>query len=322
MALLGPYAVRQMTGGGSSHVIPLYSIAPTDGLDAALLSQTKITALDGNDLSAAVAAARKADVVIVMAGDDEGEDHDHDISLTRAQNNLITAVAAANPRTVVVLKTGSAVLMPWLQSIPAVLEAWYPGEEDGNAVADILLGKVNPSGKLPLTFPARVQDTLAANPERYPGKDGVVLYAEGLEVGYRGYAAHHIQPLFPFGFGLSYTTFRYSELTATIQPGANRAVVRFRVSNTGSRAGAEIAQLYLTFPPIPEGNEPARQLKGFKRIELQAGESKLVELPIESRDFSYWSKQQHNWAIGHGNFQVAVGASSMDTPLNETIVLP
>jgi beta-glucosidase len=323
VALIGPYAVRQMTGGGgSSHVIPLYSIAPVDGLDAALLSQTKITVLDGNDLSAAVPAAGKADVVIVMAGDDEGEDHDHDISLTKAQNNLITAVAAANPRTVVVLKTGSAVLMPWLQSVPAVLEAWYPGEEDGNAVADVLLGKVNPSGKLPLTFPVRIQDTLAAKPDRYPGKDGVVRYAEDLEVGYRGYAAHHIQPLFPFGFGLSYTTFRYSELTVTMQPGANRAAVRFRISNTGSRSGAEVAQLYLTFPSIPEGNEPPRQLKGFKRIELHAGESKLIELPIEPRDFSYWSKQQHNWAIAHGNFQVAVGGSSMDTPLNETIMLP
>src|ERR1035437_8460053 len=136
IALLGPYAVRQMTGGGgSSHVIPLYSVAPVDGLDAALLSQIKITLEDGNNIDAAVAAAKKADVAILMVGDEEGEDHDHNIELPTTQNRLIAAVAKANPKTIVVLKSGSAVLMPWLQDVPAVLEAWYPGEEDGNAVA-------------------------------------------------------------------------------------------------------------------------------------------------------------------------------------------
>jgi beta-glucosidase len=323
VALIGPYAVRQMTGGGgSSHVIPLYSIAPVDGLDAALLSQTKISLLDGNDLASAIAAAKKADIAIVMVGDDEGEDHDHDIVLPDAQNKLIAAVAAANPKTVVVLKTGSAVLMPWLQNVPAVIEAWYPGEEDGNAVADVLLGKVNPSGKLPLTFPARLEDTLAANPDQYPGTNGVVHYSEGLEVGYRAYAAQNTQPLYPFGFGLSYTTFRYSDVAIAISHGSDRAVASFRITNTGQRAGAEVAQLYLSFPAIPEGNEPPRQLKGFKKVFLQPGESKLIQLPLESRDFSYWSEQQHRWTVAHGSFQIAVGGSSKDTPLQDTIILP
>lgn len=156
VALLGPYAVREMPGGGgSSHVIPLYSVAPVDGLDAALLSQTKILLQDGYDVDAAVAAAKKADVAIVMVGDDESEGHDHSIELPPAQNRLVTAVAKANPRTIVVLKSGSAVVMPWLNDVAAVLEAWYPGEEDGNDVADVLFGKVNPSGKLATYFPAQ-----------------------------------------------------------------------------------------------------------------------------------------------------------------------
>lgn len=319
IALLGPYAVRQMTGGGgSSHVIPLYSVAPVDGLDAALLSQTKITLEDGNDIDAAVAAAKKADVAILMVGDEEGEDHDHNIELPTTQNRLIAAVAKANPKTIVVLKSGSAVLMPWLQDVPAVLEAWYPGEEDGNAVAAVLLGAVNPSGKLPLTFPRKLEDTLASKPNQFPGDGTNVHYSEGLEVGYRAYTVHNVSPLFPFGFGLSYTTFRFDDLRVATQSRAHMTV-SFSVTNTGQRPGAEVAQLYLDFPSIPDGDEPPRQLKGFRKVMLQPGESKTINLPLDPRAFSFWSESLHTWQIAPGKFHLMVGDASTNTPLNTTL---
>ena len=319
IALLGPYAVRQMTGGGgSSHVVPLYSVAPVDGLDAAMLSQTKISILDGNDIDAAVAAARKADVAIVMVGDDEGEGHDHGIELPAIQDRLIAAVAKANPKTIVVLKSGSAVLMPWLQDVPAVLEAWYPGEEDGNAVAAVLLGQVNPSGKLPLTFPRHLEDTLASNPDQYPGNGATVHYSEGLDVGYRAYNAHNVAPLFPFGFGLSYTSFRFDDLSVTTRSN-DHVTVSFRVTNTGQRPGAEVAQLYLNFPPIAEGDEPPRQLKGFRKIMLKPGESKHIDLPLDPLYFSFWSERTHAWQVAQGAFHIMVGDSSANTPLSQTL---
>jgi beta-glucosidase len=320
VALLGPYAVRPMTGGGgSSHVIPLYSVTPYDGIDAQLLSQTPLTVLDGSDLDAAVAAARKASVAIVMVGDNETEGRDHSIELPPAQNQLIMAVAKANPRTIVVLKSGSAVLMPWLKDVPAVLEAWYPGEEDGNAAADVLFGRVNPSGKLPLSFPRSVDDTLAAHPDQYPGDGVTVHYSDGLDVGYRAYLAHHVTPLFPFGYGLSYTSFRFSDLKATMQPGRGHVMVSFRVTNTGQRAGAEVAQLYLGFPPIAEGNEPPLQLKGFSKVMLNPGESKTIHLQLDPRAFSFWSTTAHHWQIAAGTFHVNVGDSSQDTLLHTDI---
>jgi beta-glucosidase len=248
IALVGPYAVRPETGGGgSSHVIPIYTITPYDGLQAAVNSRTRIAVLDGNDIDAAVAAASRAQVAIVMVGDQDSEGRDQSLELPAAQNQLIAAVAKANPKTIVVLKSGSAILMPWLNDVPAVLEAWYPGEEDGNAVADVLVGKVNPSGKLPLTFPRSVSDTLAANPDQYPGVGGTVHYSEGLDVGYRAYAAHSTKPLFPFGYGLSYTQFSFDGLKVSQQPGGANTIVSFRVTNTGKHAGAEVAQLYLGF---------------------------------------------------------------------------
>ena len=322
VALLGPYAVHPMTGGGgSSHVIPLYSIAPYDGLDAALLSQARLTVLDGNDINAAVDAAKKSGIAIVMVGDNEAEGHDHSIELPAAQNRLIAAVAKANPKTIVVLKSGSAILMPWLKDVSAVLEAWYPGEEDGHAVADVLFGMVNPSGKLPLTFPASVEDTLAARADQYPGDGVTVHYSEGLKVGYRAYQSHGVAPLFPFGYGLSYTSFRFSDLKTAKQPGRVQFIVSFRVTNMGKRAGAEVAQLYLGFPPIAEGNEPPLQLKGFRKVMLNPGESKVVELQMDPRAFSFWSATAHAWQIAPGTFRVMVGDSSAHTLLDTRITV-
>lgn len=320
VALIGPWAVRPSSGGGgSSHVIPLYTITPYDGLEAAMELQIHFTVLDGSDVNKAVAAARRSQVAIVMVGDQDTEGHDQPISLPDAQNQLIDAVAKANPKTIVVVKSGSAVLMPWIDEVPAVLEAWYPGEEDGNAVADVLTGKVDPSGKLPITFPRSVDQTFAKNPAEYPGVDGTVHYTEGLDVGYRGYAADGEKPLFPFGFGLSYTTFGFDGLKVSRQPGSASATVSFKVTNTGKVAGAEVAQLYLGFPPIAEGNEPPIQLKGFRKVMLNPGESKTVELKLDSHSFSYWSVESHAWKIAPGTFQVMVGDSSANTPLKATV---
>lgn len=320
VALLGPYAVRTLSGGGgSSHVLPLYTVQPVDGIDGALEQQTKIDLLDGYDLAAATKAARLASVAIVMVGDEEGEDHDHGIALPEAQNRLIEAVAAANPRTVVVIKSGSAVLMPWIDHVAAVLEAWYPGEEDGNAVADVLLGQINPSGKLPITFPKREEDTLASHPDQFPGDGTTVHYSEGLEVGYRAYQAQHVEPLFPFGFGLSYTTFALSDLQ--VERHADSVKVSLSVTNTGNREGAEVAQLYLTYPPIAEGNEPPHQLRGFTKVLLQPGQSRKVAFELQPRDLSWWSEKSHRWQQAHGEFVFSVGNSSANTPLEARLTV-
>ncbi len=320
IALIGPYAVRPNSGGGgSSHVIPLYTITPYDGLQAAM--ESRIAVLDGSDVDAAVAAAKRAQIAIVMVGDENTEGRDHPITLPEGQDKLIEAVAKANPKTIVVVKSGSAILMPWINEVPVVLEAWYPGEEDGNAVADVLTGKVDPSGKLPITFPASVDQTLAKNPEQYPGVNETVQYTEGLDVGYRGYAANHETPQFPFGFGLSYTTFSFDGLKVTHAAGSHDATVSFKVTNTGKVAGAEVAQLYLGFPNIAEGNEPPIQLKGFQKVMLTPGESKTVELKLDAHAFSYWSVKQHAWEIAPGVFQVMVGDSSANTPLKSTLTM-
>jgi beta-glucosidase len=322
IALIGPWAVRAETGGGgSSHVIPLYTITPDNGLHAALNSYTRLAVLDGTDVDAAVAAAKRAQIAIVMVGDQDSEGHDQSLELPESQNSLIEAVAKANPRTIVVLKSGSAILMPWIGDVAAVLEAWYPGEEDGAAVAAVLLGDVNPSGKLPISFPRAVDQTLAAHPEQYPGVDGTVHYTEGLDVGYRGYDAHNATPLFPFGFGLSYTQFSFAGLKVAQQPGSANATVTFTVTNTGQRAGAEVAQLYLGFPPIAEGNEPPIQLKGFRKIDLKPGESKPVELKLDAHAFSYWSEKAHAWQVAPGEFQILVGDSSASTPLKSSVTV-
>lgn len=323
VALIGPDAMHAKTGGGgSSHVIPLYDIAPVDGIAAHMLLSKRIDLLDGSDVDAAVAAAKADDIAIVMVGDNESEGHDHSIELPAAENTLIQRVATANPKTIVVLKIGSALLMPWIDSVAAVLEAWYPGEEDGNAVADVLFGDVNPSGKLPLTFPKSVDDTLARNPECYPGNAKEVRYEEKLDVGYRGYQAHKVAPLFAFGFGLSYTTFSFSDLRVTrgVADG-NSAEVHFRLTNTGSRTGAEVGQVYIGFPKLPEGDEPPRQLVGFVKVILRPGQSREVTIPLNRRAFSYWSVKDHAWRVQPGSYSMMVGSSSEDLPLRASIAM-
>ena len=321
---LTPCAPR-IGGGGSSYIIPFYSIQPGDGIYAHMVSQRKFIVRDGCDIAAAVSAAKSAQVAIVMVGDDETESQDHSIRLSGTQDQLVSAVAAANPHTIVVLKSGSAVLMPWLSAVPAVLEAWYPGEEDGNAVADVLFGNVDPSGKLPLTFPAGVDQTLARNPEQFPGENDAVTYSEGLAVGYRDYQVNKTKPLFPFGFGLSYTSFAFSNLSlsqSSIPSGDTiHLKVSFRIINTGKRPGAEVPQIYIGFPPIPEGNEPPLQLKGFAKVMLQPGESKTITVPLDARSFSYWSTRASSWQIEKGTYKIALAASSEDIRETRTVTV-
>ena len=317
IAVLGPYAAHAMTGGGgSSHVVPLYTVNPVKGIQDRAGSKVTVTFADGSDLSQAVALAKSADVAIVMVGDYETEGRDHPITLQSNQDQLVEAVAAANPHTVVVLKSGSVELMPWVDKVPAILEAWYPGEEDGNAVAAVLFGDVDPSGKLPLTFPRRLADLPASTPEQYPGVDGVVHYSEGIFVGYRHYEEKDIKPLFPFGYGLSYTTFAYRDLKVTPNSlsanGTGTVTVDLEITNTGRRSGAEVAELYLGFPSTAAVPEPPEQLKGFEKLHLKPGETGRVHLVVPAQSLSYWNTQKHGRAIMPGTYKVMVGSSSSD----------
>jgi beta-glucosidase len=310
-------------GGGSSQVKALYEVAPLEGLQSRAGATVTVTLDDGANAAKAAALAKGADIAIVMVGDTETEGHDQSIALDDATNALVEAVAAANPKTVVVLKTGSAVLMPWLAHVPAVLEAWYPGEEDGNAVADILFGAANPSGKLPLTFPAQVADQPAQIAD---GLD--VNYTEGIFVGYRHYDADQIAPLFPFGHGLSYTTFTYGNFAvtpATTSFAANPAQtvsVDFDVTNSGAVAGAEAAQVYVGKPALPGGlKEPPDWLKGFQKITLAPGAKGHVHLDLNARAFSYWDATAHGWKIAPGTYTILAGSSSRDIRLRGAVMI-
>ena len=325
IAVIGPYTAKAMTGGGgSSHVIPFYTIEPVAGIQQYAGDKVKVSFTSDTDLSNAVALAKSADVAIVMVGDHESEGRDHALTLDGNQDELVEAVAAANPHTVVVLKTGSAILMPWVDKVPAILEAWYPGEEDGNAVAAILFGKVNPSGKLPITFPKQLSDLPANTKEQYPGVNGVVNYSEGIFVGYRHFDAQNIQPLFPFGYGLSYTTFGYKNLSVvpnkiSLKNNSTPAVtVVLDVTNTGKKAGAEVVELYIGLPSTPEIPQPPKQLKGFAKVLLKPGQTRHVRLQLDARALSYWNTANHDWDILPGTYHVMAGLSSRDLPLQSS----
>lgn len=317
LAVIGPFASQAMTGGGgSSRVSPILTVSPVEGIRDFVGKNVSVEENDGKDLAQAAALAKAADVAILMLGDRQTEGRDHAITLDGNQDALAAAVLAANSHAIVVLKTGGPVLMPWIDHAPAILEAWYPGEEDGASVASVLFGAINPSGKLPITFPKRDEDLPLQTPEQYPGVDNTVHYSEGLLVGYRWYDAKEIQPLFPFGYGLSYTTFAYKNLKVSPPTQAMNVNVEFTVSNTGNCAGAEVAQLYVGFPPIPDAPEPPRQLKGFHRVELNAGESAQVKITLDARSFSRWDSTSHSWRITPGTYTVAAAASSRDSRLS------
>ena len=269
------------------------------------------------DFDAAIAAARRADAAVVIAGSaslTEGEGYDRTtIDLPGEQDRLISAVAAANPSTVVVVNAGAAMTMPWADKVPGILDMWLPGQEGAAALADILTGRVNPSGKLPVTFPMKSADDPAVL------TDAKSKYSEGLLVGYRGYEARGVAPLFAFGHGLSYTSFGYAGLVApaTVAPGTP-VKVRLSLSNTGKVAGKEVVQLYVARADRAP-DEPIKQLGAFAKIALRPGQAKAIILTLDPRAFAGWDVATHRWVARAGRYQLLVGSASDDIRLKTEI---
>ncbi|HTI23474.1 MAG TPA: glycoside hydrolase family 3 C-terminal domain-containing protein, partial [Kutzneria sp.] len=267
----------------------------------------------GQAVNAAKAAATA--VVFVSNAGSEGGDLPN-IDLSADQNTLVSQVAAANPNTIVVVNSGSAVTMPWANSVRGIVENWFPGQENGTAIASLLFGDTNFSGKLPVTFPTSLADVPAHTNAQWPGANGTVQYSEGLDVGYRYYDSQHVTPMFPFGFGLSYTTYAYSGLTLSTPDSAGNVQVGFDVSNTGSRAGTEVAQVYVSQPA--SAGEPPDNLRGFTRVTLNPGQSQHVSLTLDARSFQYWAT---GWTKATGAATIRVGGSSRSLPLSGTVTI-
>ena len=285
-----------------------YTLQLSGGGESANLSWATPSDLAPGIATAVVAAKAAATAVVVVSDDTETEAADRaGLNLPSAQNELISAVAAANPHTVVVVDAGAPVAMPWLSQVASVVDAWYPGESNGTALAAVLFGAVDPSGHLPVTFPADLSQVPASTPAQFPGVNGKVLYSEGIDVGYRYYDAHNETPLFPFGYGLSYTSFRFSGLRITRQAG-RQVTVSATITNTGRVAGSDVAQLYLSDPAA--ATEPPRQLKGFQKVTLRPGQSATVRFSLNGHDLSYWNSAANGWVVPPGQFGVYVGDSS------------
>ena len=338
LAVIGENAVaHQAHGGDSSAIKAFYEITPLQGIIKRAGGGINVTydqgygAKGGPDLvRQAVAAAKHADVAIVFAGlghgrfcDTEGTDR-KDLRLPYGQDELISKVRQANPKTIVVLVSGSPVQMdPWLADVPAVLEAWYSGMEGGNALARVLFGDVSPSGKLPCTFPKRLEDSPAHACKAYPGANGMVRYEEGLLVGYRYFDTKEVEPLFPFGFGLSYTHFQYSDfkLAPGAAPDGPLVTVGFALANTGDRDGAEVAQVYIhqCQPSLPR---PFKELKGFQKTFLEAHERQTVSIPLTLGAFEFYDPNQQGWVAEKGEYEIYVCSSSRDIRLAGKFTLP
>lgn len=272
-----------------------------------------------HDLEQAVAAAGSAEAALVFAFDNNTEAADRaSLSLPGNQDALISAVAAVNPNTVVVLNTASSVTMPWLDEVAAVLDMWYPGQEGAQATSRLLFGDANPSGKLTQSFPATESRTpVAGDPRRFPGVDGEEVYAEGIFVGYRWYQREGATPLFPFGHGLSYTSFAFSDLT--VSGDGREFTATFTLTNTGSRAGEEVAQLYVGPSPDLDLPQAAASLAGYRKVSLAPGESRVVQLEIDARRLHSWDSGSHRWVLGSGPREVWVGPSSAQLPLRASV---
>lgn len=316
VALLGRLADADNTGDeGSSRVRPPYVITPLHGLRAALGKEATLQHVSGLEIPAAVAAARDADVAIIIAGNTPKEEGEHmrsgkggdraSLTLTPAEEALIQAVAAVNPRTIVALIGGSAFITEaWREQVPAILMAWYPGMEGGHALAEVLLGKANPGGKLPCSFP-KSEDQLPY----FDAKTDRIAY--GYYHGYRRMDKDHHQPAFPFGYGLSYTTFRIADLEiAPAEAGTDEPVrIRVRVTNTGSRPGDEVVQLYVGAPGV-QVERFVKELKGFQRITLQPGETRQVTFNLLPHQMRYYNPDTRTWELELGEYRVFVGNSS------------
>ncbi|HLY42498.1 MAG TPA: glycoside hydrolase family 3 C-terminal domain-containing protein [Terracidiphilus sp.] len=355
IAVVGSHSdVGIISGGGSAQVDPIGGNAimppgkggthwleeiwfPTSPLKAiqARAPHASVKYDPGTDPGAAAAAAKGADVAIVFAYEWESEDMDlPNLSLPHNQDAIIAAVAAANPHTIVVLETGTPVTMPWVSAPAAILEAWFGGSDGADAVGNVLFGSVNPSGKLPNTFPKSEADlphpTLTTPPPESQHFSGPVApevraaglppfqvtYDEGVKVGYKWYDAENKPVLFPFGFGLSYTTYRYSALHVT--PG-DKVEVSFTLANTGAREGSEIAEVYAALPQASQ--EPPKRLVGFSKVKLAPGEKKTVTVSVDHKYLSIFDESKDDWSLIPGDYTIMVGGSSQDLPLRTTVSL-
>lgn len=336
-------AAAMVGGGGSSTVAPLYTVTPLAGLQRACPTATiTLYPVDkASDLAAATNGAKGSDMAIVEVGDYESEGADRtglamngasapggfpggpgggNATPTVLPDDIVAAIAAAQPRTVVVLKNGDPVTLPWADAVSAILEVWYPGQEDGNIVADLLFGYATPGGKSPVTFPMLDSDVPANTATQYPGVNvaGVptAYYSEGMRIGYRWYDDQGITPRYPFGFGLSYTTFSVSAVKAAPakSDGTKPIKATALVRNTGNRTGAEVLQVYLGMPTAVQ--EPPKRLVGFQKVWLNPGEDTTVEVTIDPKatnhPLSYWDATAHDWAIAPGTYTLYVGTSSRD----------
>lgn len=329
IAIIGGHAdVGVLSGGGSAQVWPIGGPAipavkgpdwqwkvydPSSPMKALQkqLPNAKIVYDDGSDPAKAAALAKSSDAVIVFATQwtCEGVDQPN-LALADKQDDLIDAVAAANAHSVVVLENGGPVKMPWLSKVGAVVEAWYPGARGGEAIAGVLSGNVNPSGRLPVTFP---QDEQQLPRPQITNAQEVDYNIDGAAVGYKWFDKKNLQPLFPFGFGLSYSRFDYSDLHVNTQ--GNRVTVSFKISNVGARAGMDTPQVYVS---LPADGESPRRLAGFQKVSLQPGQSRTVSVTIDPRLLATFDVPGHQWKIAAGGYPIQVGHSSRDFVLNST----
>lgn len=276
-------------------------------------------------LAAAIDAAKNSDIAIVFAGTSanyESESFDRkDLTLPNNQDELIKKIVNANPKTIVVLSTGSPVLMnEWIDDVPGIIETWFAGEQAGNAVSEILLGEYNPSGKLPITFPKRWEDCSAYN--SYMKEDGITRYEDGIYVGYRHFEKRNIKPLFPFGYGLSYTQFDYGrlKLSSNKMSSNGKLEISFRLKNTGNLDGAEIVQLYVR-DVLCTVDRPVKELKRFAKVFLKAGETREVKFILDKSDLAFYDVQTKNWIAEPGEFEILIGTSSEDIKLKDVFTL-
>ena len=345
IAVIGENAIKMMTvGGGSSSLKAKYEISPLDGIKKRIGTQAEVVyargyvgdatgsyngVVTGQDLSEkrsadellaeACAVAKTADYVIFIGGLNKSENQDSEsadrlsLNLPYNQDKLIDELAKLNKNLVVVNISGNAVAMPWVNKVPAIVQGWFLGTEAGNALAAVLVGDANPSGKLPFSFPVKLEDNAAHKLGEFPGKNHQVTYNEGIFVGYRWFDKQNIKPLFSFGHGLSYTTFEYGKVTADKKGMASSDKITFTVNvkNTGKREGSEVVQLYISDlkSSLPR---PAKELKGFEKVSLKPGETKAVSFTIDNSALSFFDAGKHAWVAEPGDFDALIGASSTD----------
>lgn len=343
--VVGENAIKAMTvGGGSSSLKARYEVSPLEGIKKRIGNQAEViyargyvgdasgdyngvesgqdlteTRSESELIAEAVKLAKEADVVLFIGGLNKSDNQDcegHDrksLGLPYAQDKLISELAKSNKNLVVVNVSGNAVTMPWMKAVPSIVQTWYNGTESGNALAAILVGDVNPSGKLPFTFPAKLEDVGAHKLGAYPGVNKEVEYKEGIFVGYRWVDKENIKSLFSFGYGLSYTTFEYGKVTADKKEVTRDGKISFsvKVKNTGARDGAEIVQLYISDlkSSLPR---PLKELKGFEKVYLKAGEEKEVTMTIDKSALSFFDADKHEWVAENGDFEALIGASASD----------